>query len=205
MGNQIAHSQSQVVGDFHTFLLEFPSLAPFGDLMTATKLVKAAQCHLEKEGVVFTKLYIKREPTVDFDLAHLKTVCDGMQSKLAKADHPNLLPSRFFETKVYSTQKAAFLVRQYFQNSLFQKFHRHPFPTNIEKLWFAYQLLEAVRQMHAEGVCHGDIKSENVLVTSWNWLLLTDFSGYYKPTYLEEANLTTFIEVKSRLASSFAT
>lgn len=30
---------------------------------------------------------------------------------------------------------------------------------------------------------HGDIKSENVLVTSWNWVYLTDFASY-KPTYL---------------------
>jgi len=37
-------------------------------------------------------------------------------------------------------------------------------------------------------VCHGDIKSENVMVTSWNWLLLTDFASF-KPTYLPEVLL----------------
>jgi len=36
-------------------------------------------------------------------------------------------------------------------------------------------------------VCHGDIKSENVMVTSWNWLLLTDFASF-KPTYLPEVS-----------------
>jgi len=34
-------------------------------------------------------------------------------------------------------------------------------------------------------VCHGDIKSENVMVTSWNWVLITDFASF-KPTYLPE-------------------
>jgi len=187
MGNQIAHSQSPVSGDFHTFLLEYPSLSPHGELLTATKFLKASQCHLEKEGLVFTKLYIKREPAADFDLSHLKMIADTLQGKLTKTAHPNTVSARFFETK-----KACFLVRQYFHSTLFQKFHRHPFPTEVEKLWFAYQLLEAVRQLHAVGVCHGDLKSENVLLTSWNWLMLADVSGWYKPTYLEEANLTTF-------------
>jgi len=38
-------------------------------------------------------------------------------------------------------------------------------------------------------VCHGDIKSENVMVTSWNWVLLTDFASF-KPTYLPEVYIT---------------
>ncbi|MQL91350.1 hypothetical protein Taro_023949 [Colocasia esculenta] len=45
------------------------------------------------------------------------------------------------------------------------------------------QLLCAVKQNHENGVCHGDIKCENVLVTSWNWLYLSDFASF-KPTYI---------------------
>lgn len=40
-------------------------------------------------------------------------------------------------------------------------------------------------------VCHGDIKLENVMVTSWNWLLLADFASI-KPTYLPEDNPADF-------------
>ena len=32
--------------------------------------------------------------------------------------------------------------------------------------WIAYQLLHALAQVHGRGVCHGDVKCENVLVTS---------------------------------------
>ncbi|KAL0337344.1 UNVERIFIED_CONTAM: Serine/threonine-protein kinase VPS15 [Sesamum calycinum] len=46
-----------------------------------------------------------------------------------------------------------------------------------------FQLLYAVKQSHEHGVCHGDIKCENVLVTSWNWLYLADFASF-KPTYI---------------------
>jgi serine/threonine protein kinase len=34
---------------------------------------------------------------------------------------------------------------------------------------------------------HGDIKAENVLLTSWGWALLADFAPY-KPTYLPADN-----------------
>lgn len=53
--------------------------------------------------------------------------------------------------------------------------------------WITFQLLHALSQAHAHGVCHGDIKCENVMVTSWNWLLLVDFASY-KPTYLPADN-----------------
>lgn len=39
---------------------------------------------------------------------------------------------------------------------------------------------------------HGDIKTENILVTSWNWLYLSDFSSSYKPAYLPEDNPAEF-------------
>jgi serine/threonine protein kinase len=34
---------------------------------------------------------------------------------------------------------------------------------------------------------HGDIKAENVLLTSWGWAFLADFAPY-KPTYLPADN-----------------
>jgi len=49
-----------------------------------------------------------------------------------------------------------------------------------------------VRDCHARGIYHGDIKTENVLVTSWNWLYLADFSSSYKPVYLPEDNPADF-------------
>lgn len=49
--------------------------------------------------------------------------------------------------------------------------------------WIAFQLLHALAQCHERGVCHGDIKCENVLVTSWDWVYLADFASY-KPVRL---------------------
>lgn len=62
-----------------------------------------------------------------------------------------------------------------------------PFLTSIEKKWITFQVLCALHQCHKQKVCHGDIKLENILVTSWNWILLSDFASF-KPTYLPEDN-----------------
>lgn len=67
-----------------------------------------------------------------------------------------------------------------------------PFLEDIEKKWIAFQLLSAVRDCHARNVYHGDIKTENVLVTSWLWLYLSDFSSSFKPIYLPEDNPADF-------------
>lgn len=67
-----------------------------------------------------------------------------------------------------------------------------PFLEDIEKKWLAFQLLCALRDCHAKDVYHGDIKTENVLVTSWNWLYLSDFSSSFKRVMLPEDNPADF-------------
>jgi phosphoinositide-3-kinase regulatory subunit 4 len=67
-----------------------------------------------------------------------------------------------------------------------------PFLEEIEKKWLSFQLLCAVRDCHTRNIFHGDIKTENILVTSWNWLYLADFSASYKPAHLPEDNPADF-------------
>jgi len=80
------------------------------------------------------------------------------------------------------------IVRQYVKDSLYDRISTRPFLNVIEKKWLAFQLLYAINKCHRRNVCHGDIKSENVMVTSWNWVLLADFASF-KPTYLPEVRL----------------
>ena len=52
-------------------------------------------------------------------------------------------------------------------------------------------MIAAVAQSHEQGVCHGDIKCENVLLTSWNYAYLSDFASF-KKTYLPADNPADF-------------
>lgn len=73
-------------------------------------------------------------------------------------------------------------------SSLYDRISNRPFLEDIEKKWLAFQLLCALRDCHTKDIYHGDIKAQNVLVTSWNWLYLTDFSSAFKPVMLPDDN-----------------
>lgn len=57
-------------------------------------------------------------------------------------------------------------------------------------------MLRVCEQAHGEGICHGDIKAENVVVTSWSWALLTDFASF-KPTYDDQGATVTHTPTSS--------
>jgi phosphoinositide-3-kinase regulatory subunit 4 len=85
------------------------------------------------------------------------------------------------------TDRAGLIVREYVKHSLYDRMSTRPFLTTIEKKWITFQVLCALHQCHKQKICHGDIKLENILITSWNWILLSDFASF-KPTFLPEDN-----------------
>ena len=79
------------------------------------------------------------------------------------------------------------LMRQHVHSSLADRLVSRPFLTVIEKNWITYQLLNAIQSLHDVGVCHGHITTENVLLTSWNWVLISDVGcQHYKPVALPD-------------------
>ncbi|KAI6711580.1 hypothetical protein JHW43_005858 [Diplocarpon mali] len=111
-----------------------------------------------------------------------------IRERKALADVPNALAYQ----RIVETETNGFLVRQYLYSSLYDRMSTRPFLEDIEKKWLAFQLLCGVRDSHSRDVFHGDIKTENILVTSWNWLYLSDFSSSFKPTTLPEDNPADF-------------
>lgn len=89
------------------------------------------------------------------------------------------------------TDRAGIIVREYVKHSLYDRMSTRPFVTPTEKKWITFQVLCALHQCHKQKICHGDIKLENILITSWNWILLSDFASF-KPTYLPEDNPADF-------------
>ncbi len=144
------------------------------------KSIRARNQH----GLVFVKAFVK--PYSSFNLRKYLDIIK--EERNALTDIPNTLAYQ----RILETANGGFLARQFIHSSVYDRMSTRPFLEGIEKKWMAFQLLCALRDCHARDIFHGDIKSENVLVTSWNWLYLTDFSSSFKPTYLPEDNPADF-------------
>lgn len=90
--------------------------------------------------------------------------------------------------KILETDRAGYLIRQMIKTNLYDRLSIRPFLEPIEKLFITFQILKIVNEIHLLNIQHGDIRLENFLVTSWNWILLTDFASLTKPTYIPEDN-----------------
>ncbi|KAL8948366.1 MAG: hypothetical protein Q9222_005437 [Ikaeria aurantiellina] len=147
------------------------------------RLMKSVRAR-HQNGLIVVKVVMKPYPQMDF----AKYVRAMRRERDALADVPNALSYQ----RILETATSGYLVRQYLYSSLYDRMSTRPFLEDIEKKWLAFQLLCALRDCHARNVYHGDIKTENILVTSWNWLFLTDFSSCYKKTRLPEDNPADF-------------
>ncbi|KAI9842592.1 MAG: Serine/threonine-protein kinase [Sclerophora amabilis] len=136
------------------------------------------------DGLVFVKVVMKPYPSMKLD----QYVREILWERQALIDVPNA----FGYERILETSTNGYLVRQYLYSSLYDRMSTRPFLEDIEKKWLSYQLLCALRDCHARNVYHGDIKTENTLVTSWNWLYLSDFSSSFKPAFLPEDNPADF-------------
>ncbi|CAN0525687.1 unnamed protein product, partial [Ectocarpus sp. 12 AP-2014] len=152
------------------------------------KFIKSYQCRVDGIMVV-VKAYIKRDKRED--LAPVEVCLSNMAKALDTRSCPNVLPyQRWLQSDVRASPHKnagtpAYLLRQHLLGTLSDRLSTRPFLTDTEKRWLVYLLLRAAAQCHGKGVRHGDIKSENVLVTSGNWVLLTDFAPF-KPTFLPD-------------------
>ncbi|KAL5441282.1 hypothetical protein PMIN07_004306 [Paraphaeosphaeria minitans] len=165
--------------------IDVPELADlrYEKSLGAARFMKSVRAR-HRDGLVVARVVMK--PYAQFNLD--RYVRRLVEERNVLAEVPNALGyHRILETAV-----GGYLVRQYIHSSLYDRLSTRPFLEEIEKKWLSFQLLCAVRDCHARAIYHGDIKTENILVTSWNWLYLTDFSASYKPPYLPEDNPADF-------------
>lgn len=152
-----------------------------------------SQTHLAAKEKSIVKVFLRRgDKSADMNArllaarTQLATLCRAINL----GAQPNLLPYQWFEESVRAD--VAFLARQHVQYSLLERLSSRPFLTRGEKLWLIYQLLRAIDQTHLAELRHGDIKTENCLITSWGWLLLTDFAAPLKPTLIPDDHPSDF-------------
>ncbi|RMZ79100.1 hypothetical protein DV738_g3419, partial [Chaetothyriales sp. CBS 135597] len=165
--------------------IDVPELADLvhDKTLASARFMKSVRARSER-GFVFVKAVMKPYPS--FDVSSYVRQITKERNTLAQ------IPNAMGYQRIVEVGSGGFLVRQYIYSSVYDRLSTRPFLEDIEKKWLAYQLLCALRDCHAQEVYHGDIKTENLLVTSWNWLYLTDFSSSFKPTTLPEDNPADF-------------
>eukprot|EP00210_Caulerpa_lentillifera_P004626 g4412.t1 len=178
MGNQLApHSANhKQIDELQNACVEAPL---GGGRVLRTLLYK------HDVGKLVVKVFNKQGESLD--LKPYKQQLNHIHERLKCIVRRHVWPFQEF----VETENTGFMIRPFIFQNLYDRICSRPFLTHIEKCWVAYQLLDALVQCHSQGVCHGDIKSENALVTSWNWVFLADFASY-KPTYLPADNPADF-------------
>lgn len=164
---------------------EYNDLA-YQDMLGSYKLFKVMKCRHLQEELVLVKLFILRDGSPD--IKELKRRV--LQVKDAFRSHwlyPNVVPYQALEVGVQS----AILLRPHFARNLYDRMHSRPFLTEPAKNWIAFQVLCAVCQAHSVGVTHGDLKTENVFVSSWGHAVLSDFA-IFKPLVLPKDDPSEF-------------
>ncbi|KAG2737324.1 kinase-like protein, partial [Suillus brevipes Sb2] len=167
------------------------TLAHFCSLNQA-RFLKTVKCR-HRNGYLVIKIFIKQDPGISLRTYQRKLKTD----REALLDIPNIYTYQTF----FETEKAGYFIRQWAASNLYDRISTRPFLSLIEKKWIAYQLLTALSQAHQHKTPHGDIKSTNILVTSSNWIYVTDFAGPLKPTRLpldDPSDFSFFFDTSGR-------
>ncbi|KAG0667566.1 Serine/threonine-protein kinase [Rhodotorula mucilaginosa] len=160
--------------------------------MGSSRFLKAVRAR-HRDGALVVKVFIKPDPAIS-----LKQFAKRIKAEReALVDCPNVLPY----ARAVETERAGYLLRQWVASNLYDRISTRPFLSSVEKRWIAFQLLTGLRDARERGVSHGDIKTENVVVTSWNWAYLIDFSSSFKPTFLpldDPSGFSFYFDTSSR-------
>ncbi|GAX85401.1 hypothetical protein CEUSTIGMA_g12817.t1 [Chlamydomonas eustigma] len=155
------------------------------DALGGGRFLRTLLCVHDEAGPMVVKVYYKRTDSPSLEV--YKQQLNQIRTHLDEFEQSHVHPFRMF----LETTGAAYLMRQYMFSNLYDRLSTRPFLSNMEKRWITYQLLHGLCQCHERGICHGDIKAENVLLTSWTWVYLADFAPY-KPTFLPADNPAEF-------------
>ncbi|KAF8958945.1 hypothetical protein BDZ97DRAFT_1839964 [Flammula alnicola] len=192
MGNvQSGSALTRTTVALDSFVAELGGDIIFEKNLGSARFLKTVKCR-HRNGYLVVKIFIKSDPGVSLRTHHRRLKID----REALADIANIYNYQAF----VETDKAGYIIRQWVASSLYDRISTRPFLSVVEKKWISFQLLNALRDARNRKVSHGDIKSENILVTSWNWIYLTDFASY-KPTYLpldDPADFSFFFDMSGR-------
>ncbi|EGO26710.1 hypothetical protein SERLADRAFT_355396 [Serpula lacrymans var. lacrymans S7.9] len=193
MGNaQSTSTLTRTTGALDSFVAELGGDVVYDKSLGQTRFLKTVKCR-HRSGYLVIKIFIKPDPGITLRSYHRRLKME----RESLSDIANVYNYQSF----VETDKAGYIIRQWIASNLYDRISTRPFLSAIEKKWIAFQLLNALRDARNRKVAHGDIKSTNILVTSWNWVYLTDFAAQYKPTFLpldDPADFSFFFDTSGR-------
>ncbi|KAF5339043.1 hypothetical protein D9758_014111 [Tetrapyrgos nigripes] len=182
---------TRTTGALDSFISELGTDITYEKSLGSSRFLKTVKCR-HRNGYLIVKVFIKPDPglTLRNYTRRLKLDREALQ------DIANVYNYQSF----VETDKAGYIIRQWVASNLYDTISTRPFLSVIEKKWIVFQLLTGLRDARNRKVSHGDIKSENILVTSWNWVYLSDFASY-KPAYLpldDPSDFSFFFDTSGR-------
>uniref|UniRef100_A0A0G4IDN7 non-specific serine/threonine protein kinase n=1 Tax=Chromera velia CCMP2878 TaxID=1169474 RepID=A0A0G4IDN7_9ALVE len=211
MGNSAAsHLALAEVLKHEDFMSAFSSLSDIISyrLIASNKLFKVFECLHCTHGPVLVKLFFLPEKTTstgqeprmsDDVMTRVKQIRIEIfkaKWKFSLPAHPNVLS--YQDCRL--TDQCVVLLRPFCATNLAERVLTRPFLTDSQICWTIFQLVLALCQIHGMGQPHGDIRPENVLLSSTGHLFLSDLAAQ-KPVFLPEADpadYSLFFETESR-------
>ncbi|SMN21856.1 similar to Saccharomyces cerevisiae YBR097W VPS15 Myristoylated serine/threonine protein kinase involved in vacuolar protein sorting [Maudiozyma saulgeensis] len=148
-------------------------------LLNSSRFLKTCKA-VDPNGEIIIKVFVK--PREGYSLT--STVETLNKESMLLSQLPNVLNY----SKIIESNRAGYLIRQHLRRNLYDRLSSRPYLHEIESKFIAFQLLQALNDIHNLDIVHTDIKTENIMVNSWNWIALTDFAAHVKPIYLPEDN-----------------
>ncbi|KAK2713038.1 hypothetical protein QYM36_011666, partial [Artemia franciscana] len=181
MGNQLSATVPSQILPVDHYIEEIENVV-YEKSLGSTRFFKVARAKAQ-EGDIVIKVFVVNDPSLPLNehQSNLEVLLSVLTPQWG------CLPFQ----KAMLTDKAVLLFRQYIHTSAYDRISTRPFLMDLEKKWIFFQVLKALSFAHTNRVCHGDIKLENIMLTSFSWVLLTDFASY-KPAYIPEDNPTDF-------------
>ena len=186
MGQKIARSKTTIDVDY--FLLsDYPQFQKI-KIINNGLLYKSILVNNNYDN---STLILKIFPKADFDpliYNKMKNKLQEIKNKIDKKKVKSNSYNKFYNIspilKLEDKQRAGIIIRQNFFIDLRERIYTLPYLTKIEKIWIIFQFFYGIYQLHLSGIYHGDLKIENILLTSNNSVFITDISPY-KPAYIQ--------------------
>lgn len=191
MGNTHSNANARMAG-IGNLVAEVGNDIQYDKGIGNSRFLRAVRAR-HKFGPIVVKTFVKPDPSMS-----LKSLVKHIRiEREALADVPNVLTYQ----KVVETERAGYLIRQWLHSNLYDRISTRPFLSAVEKRWITYQLLHAMRDAHDRGIAHGDLKCENILVTTSLMIYVTDFASSFKPTFLpldDPSDFSFFFDTSGR-------